>query len=261
MAVPTIFSALLIIIIISSSSSATFMNSTPHPRNQNLIMAIEEMQKANYFTFVMLINMSPIGLFLDNVTFLMPNDRTLSETMIPGYAVSEFLKRHAVPSPLLIDHLLHIPTGSVLPSLEPGFSLTVSNHGRRNFSINNVRIISPNICFSGYSIRCHGVDGVMQKMVVEEEANTSCSSRTSTNCSCDGSCHMADQAAPPTTSMPPLQLPSGLASGLNPPTAVAAPPPSSDKVDPQKSGSSGGISCGGLLELVGMSCCIMLLML
>lgn len=256
MAVPNIFSALLIIII-SSSSSATSMNSTPPPRNQNLIMAIEEMQKANYFTFVMLINMSPIGLFLDNVTFLMPNDRTLSETMIPGYAVSEFLKRHAVPSPLLIDHLLHIPTGSVLPSLAPGFSLKVSNHGRQNFSINNVRIISPNICFSGYSIRCHGVDGVMQKMVVEEKANTSSSSssRTSTNCSCDGSCHMADQAALPTTSMPPLQLPSGLASGLN------SPPPSSDKVDPQKSGSSGGISCGGLLELVGMSCCIMLLML
>ncbi|RVW41790.1 hypothetical protein CK203_107628 [Vitis vinifera] len=94
-------------------------------------------------------------------------------------------------------------------------------------------------------------------MVVEEKANTtsSSSSRTSTNCSCDGSCHMADQAALPTTSMPPLQLPSGLASGLN------SPPPSSDKVDPQKSGSSGGISCGGLLELVGMSCCIMLLML
>ncbi|XVE62267.1 hypothetical protein DITRI_Ditri06bG0104700 [Diplodiscus trichospermus] len=132
---------------------------------KDLRVAVEEMQKANYFTFVMLINMSPLDRkFLGNVTFLMPTDRMFSKAIIPQNAVSSFLHRHSIPSPLLFEHLQYIPTGSVLPSSMPEYLLNVSNGGgRRSFFLNNVRIISPNICTAGSSIRCHGIDGVLRQ--------------------------------------------------------------------------------------------------
>ncbi|XWS42880.1 hypothetical protein CRYUN_Cryun16bG0052100 [Craigia yunnanensis] len=135
-----------------------------HPKDQDLCIAIEEMQKANYFTFVMLINMSPLDRkFLGNVTFLMPTDRMLSKTIIPQNAVSGLLHRHSILSSLLFEHLQHVPTGSILPSSMPENMLNVSNGGgRRSFFLNNVRIITPNICTAGSFIWCHGIDGVLR---------------------------------------------------------------------------------------------------
>ncbi|XP_022742165.1 fasciclin-like arabinogalactan protein 21 [Durio zibethinus] len=136
------------------------------PKDQDLRVAIEEMQKANYFTFVMLINKSPFDRkFLGKVTFLMPNDRMLSKTIIPQNAVSSFLHSHSIPSPLFFEHLQYIPIGSILPSSMPEYVLNISSGGgRRSPFLNNVRIISPNICTAGSSIRCHGVDGVLSKV-------------------------------------------------------------------------------------------------
>ncbi|XVF56585.1 hypothetical protein PTKIN_Ptkin06aG0132900 [Pterospermum kingtungense] len=152
----------LVALFMALFPSSTISTDLP-PKDQDLLVAIEEMQKANYFTFVMLINMSPLDpKFLGNVTFLMPSDRMLSKTIIPENAVSSFLYRHSIPSSLLIEHLLYIPTGSILPSSMPEYILNVSNGGgRRSFFLNNVRIISPNICAAGSSIRCHGIDGVL----------------------------------------------------------------------------------------------------
>ena len=71
---------------------------------------------------------------------------------------------------------------------------------------------------------------------------------------------MVCQAAPPVTSMSPEQLPSGAAGGLIMPPVMADPLPNSDKEEPRKSGSSGGVSCGGLLEVVGIFWCVIVLM-
>ncbi|KAJ9539564.1 hypothetical protein OSB04_026070, partial [Centaurea solstitialis] len=130
--------------------------------NKDILVAIEEMERANYFTFVMLINMIPPNLFQGNVTFLMPSDRSLSRAMIPAQnSVVDLLLHHSIPSPLLFDHLLHLPTNSMLPTSNPDLMLKVSNSGRRSFFLGNVKIVSPNICTNGYSVRCHGIDGVI----------------------------------------------------------------------------------------------------
>ncbi|KAL4378127.1 hypothetical protein GQ457_02G039690 [Hibiscus cannabinus] len=157
---PTIITIVALLIPLLKSSSST---STLSPKaDRDLRVATEEMQKANYFTFVMLLNMSPLdSKFLSNVTFLMPNNRMLSKTVIPENEVYTFLQRHSIPSPLIFEHLMYIPTGSVLPSSLPEYSMNIANGGtRRSFVLNNVRIISPNICTAG-SIRCHGIDGVL----------------------------------------------------------------------------------------------------
>ncbi|XP_039039329.1 uncharacterized protein LOC120177176 [Hibiscus syriacus] len=51
--------------------------------------------------------------------------------------------------------------GSIIPNLLTEYMMGVANGGdRRSFVLNNVIIISPNICTSG-SIRCHGIDGML----------------------------------------------------------------------------------------------------
>ncbi|OMP08847.1 hypothetical protein COLO4_06064 [Corchorus olitorius] len=152
------------------------------PDDQDLRVATEEMQKASYFAFVMLINMFPLDRkFQGNVTFLMPNDRMLSKTIIPESEVSAFLYRHSIPSALFLEDLLHIPTGSILPSSEPEYMLNISNGGgRRSFFLNNVKIISPNICTAGSSIRCHGINGVLSaaKLLGSNTTPSTCSNST-----------------------------------------------------------------------------------
>ncbi|GLT87280.1 hypothetical protein SLE2022_053700 [Rubroshorea leprosula] len=151
----------LLVLLMTFLPSVILPSNLP-PKNHGLLVAIEEMKKANYFTFVMLINMSPLDRrIFGNVTFLMPKDRALSDTLVSQNSVSDFLFRHSIPSPLLFEQFDHIPTGSIIPSSEPQYMLKVTNCGRRNFFLNNVKIISPNLCTSGNSIRCHGIDGVL----------------------------------------------------------------------------------------------------
>ncbi|KAL3846019.1 hypothetical protein ACJIZ3_003422 [Penstemon smallii] len=176
------------------------------------------MQKANHFTFVMLINMAPPDQIPQNITFLMPNDRTLSKTNMAETSILDFLLQHSIPSPLLIDHLQHFPTGSMIPTSRPGLMLKVTNDGRRSFFLNNVRIISPNICTKGFSIRCHGIDGVVQPTMIPQPNIPP----TLTTC-------------PNTSTSPPWVAAAPLPDPAPRPVAVlTAPPPS---VSPTKSSS------------------------
>lgn len=128
--------------------------------NNDLGVAIEEMKSGHYFAFVMLIKMLNDSIPC-NITFLMPNDRMLSNVSMPGKAVSEFLMRHSIPMPLLFEYIEHFPPGSIIPTNEPGFNLTISRSGRRKVRLNNARIVHPDLCTAGSSIRCHGIDAVL----------------------------------------------------------------------------------------------------
>ncbi|KAL7147208.1 hypothetical protein ABFS83_06G092700 [Erythranthe nasuta] len=177
--------SLLIVVltaVLVSSSAATAAN----PNGQDIVAATQEMQRANYFTFVMLVKMAaPSNTIPNDVTFLMPNDRALSNiTDVSETTVVDFLLRHSIPTALLIDHLEHFPTGSMIPASKAGFMFNVTNEGRRRIYLNNVRIISPNICTGGYSIRCHGIDGVVQpqaqpqRVTVTQPPAVTCSNGT-----------------------------------------------------------------------------------
>ncbi|GER48761.1 fasciclin-like arabinogalactan family protein [Striga asiatica] len=145
--------AILIALLLVSSTKATNLTSDKEA-------ATREMQKANYFTFVMLLNMAPPDIIKGGITFLMPNDKALSKAAISESSVADFLLRHSIPSPLLIDDLEHFPSESTVPASKPGLVFRVRNQGRRHFFLSNVRVVSPNICTEGLLVRCHGVDGV-----------------------------------------------------------------------------------------------------
>ncbi|XP_071687199.1 FAS1 domain-containing protein SELMODRAFT_448915-like [Rutidosis leptorrhynchoides] len=153
-----IYVSVLIITFMISSMAYAVSNIT---RNNDIEVAIEEMERANYFTFVMLINMVPSDLFQGGVTFLVPSDESLSRITMPPNNVTDLLLRHSIPSPLLFDHLLHLPTNSMLPTSNPELMVKVFNSGRMGLFLGNVRIVSPNVCTHGDSVRCHGIDRVL----------------------------------------------------------------------------------------------------
>lgn len=204
-------------------------------QNQDLVVAISEMQRANYFTFIMLLNMASLDKRLQgNLTFLMPNDRMMSKITLQHDAISEFLLRHSIPSPMIFDYLQHIPTGSIIPSSKPEYMLKISNKGRRSFFLNNVKLISPNICTAGSSIRCHGVYGVLSEASPKTIVNNPNSTTTNPSVSCSSSSSTSDPASP---AIPPSPLPFAPVSGFNL-TPVTALPPTGPNVPPPKSGSS-----------------------
>ncbi|KAJ8753678.1 hypothetical protein K2173_026354 [Erythroxylum novogranatense] len=230
----TYYTIILLLYVVILTSAVGSTSDTRNSLSQDLIVATEEMVKANYFTFVMLINMiSPLDLRIqDNVTFLMPNDRMLSRIRLAQEAVSDFLLRHSIPSPLLFEYLEHIPSGSVVPSSEPDYMLSVYNMGRRHFTLNNVKIISPNICTAGSSIRCHGIDGILTE-VKDKSPPLSCTNSSGSE---------FDASSP--ASSPSHRVP------------MAARPPGQNA--PKKSGSSNRCCLSNLVLLQTLVTCVVL---
>lgn len=201
-----LFLYVVITVLLSSATPAESQH------NQDLVAAIEEMQRANYFTFVMLINMSPFDTRLEgNVTFLMPNDRMLAKMAIPEGSISGFLLRHSIPSPLLFGTMEELPTGTSIPSSLPNYMLRITNNGRKDFVVNNVRIISHNICVAGSSIRCHGIDGILSEGNSSIAPPPLCPNSTETSC----------RASSPPTSPPPVRE----TENLSPLPTLIAPTP------------------------------------
>ncbi|XP_010558644.1 PREDICTED: uncharacterized protein LOC104827213 [Tarenaya hassleriana] len=198
----------IITIMFLVASSSIHAEDTQH---DDLSMAMEEMQRANYYSFVMLINMLPSVInprFLANITFLMPKDKTLSRAQIQEDSVPEFLLRHSIPSPLLFEHLNLFPNGSTIPSSLDHYSLQISNGGRYNYHLNNVKIVSRNICTSG-SIKCHGIDGILT-LETNHDDDSPLANRTVPFTSCpssgSGSGSSSDTSPPPV--FPPIMAPS-----------------------------------------------------
>ncbi|KAK1399352.1 FAS1 domain-containing protein [Heracleum sosnowskyi] len=195
-------------------------------KSKDLLAAIEEMQRSTFYTYVVLINMAPDNLNIQgNVTFLMPNDRILANSTFLSNDVSQFLLSHAIPSSLFFEDLQHFPTGSMIPTLKPDTMLHVLNSGRRHFFLNNIQIVTPNICTSS-TIKCHGIDGVITQ-VYQQHSNTppfSCSNSTNAPTS--------TVAAPP------------------PSQSTIAPTPTENAVTPSHSASYPRFSPGGLIHFL-----------
>lgn len=232
------FRALFILIVALSKHSLAAARSNT-PSNPHLAAAIEEMKRANYFSFIMLINMSPPTLFEGNLTFFMPDDRMLSRIVLPTNDVSNFVLCHSIPKPLLFDYLEHIPTGSLIPTSAPGYMVRINNKGQKSFFLDNVRITKPNVCVAGSSIRCHGIDGVLLPVTnVAAPPSPSCPPNTAPIIA------MPMPPPPPPPPTPPVSdVIQPLSSGLPAPASAASP-----STPPEKSASSRRLDAGVLVS-------------
>ncbi|KAG9443521.1 hypothetical protein H6P81_014861 [Aristolochia fimbriata] len=120
--------------------------------------AMEDLRSRSYDGFVILLKM--INHTSTGVTFLVPMDKVLSQHAISPLNLRQFVLHHRIGKPLPFKNLMNFPTGTQIPSGLPNQMFTIVNGGRRNFSVNNAKIIAPNMCRSPL-IKCHGIDAVI----------------------------------------------------------------------------------------------------
>ncbi|XP_004491581.1 uncharacterized protein [Cicer arietinum] len=151
------FILLLTLFAVGESQSTTTFNQT------DLQTAMSDMRSRSYYGFVILLkilNSQPNSLQNNDLTFLMPNDEDLSKFSISTDELHDFLLSHSIPTPLLLNHLLHFPNGSVVPSGLPNKVISITNSGRSGLFVNNAKIVTPNVCQSSL-IRCHGISAAL----------------------------------------------------------------------------------------------------
>ncbi|GJM87671.1 hypothetical protein PR202_ga03649 [Eleusine coracana subsp. coracana] len=132
------------------------------------------MQRARYFTFVMLIRMVQHKI-PHNTTFLMPNDRLMSTTLIPQSQVLDFLSRHSISAPLMFGDLIRLPNGTLVPTHHSSEMITVTNSGHQKLYFNDVELTSPDLCHLEASFRCHGINGVIRPAATRRGKGATCS--------------------------------------------------------------------------------------
>lgn len=153
--------SLLITHMVSASSATAAAIPSPPKLSSDITTTVQEMQRARYFTFVMLIRMVQEKI-PRNTTFLMPSDRLMSTASISESQVLEFLSRHSIAAPLKFDDLIKLPNGTVVPTRHSGDTLTVTNSRHQKLYINSIELTTPDLCHSGKFFRCHGIDGVIR---------------------------------------------------------------------------------------------------
>lgn len=210
---------------------------------EDITTAMQEMQRASYFTFMTLLNMVQDGI-PSNTTFLMPSDRALSKAPISDNTTLEFLLRHSIPSPLLFDDLSHFPTGTTIPTHQQDYVLKIVNGGRRGFYLNNVQLVSTDICTAGSSFRCHGIYGVLAEE--NRVAPPTCSQTSPPTERAVGPPPAPSQPSPP------------LLVGPQSPAPTVSPPPSESNDGPAKSSYSDRLSQGLFTTIV--SCMVVSMM-
>ncbi|KAJ7964719.1 FAS1 domain-containing protein [Quillaja saponaria] len=133
-----------------------------NPVNQtDLLAAMADMRNQSYHGFVILLKILdsiPNSLRDTDVTFLMPNDEDLSAIAVNPNR--DFILSHSIPTPLLLNHLLHFPNGTLVPSSIPSRMISITNNGETGLFVNNARIVTPNVCTSSF-IRCHGISAAI----------------------------------------------------------------------------------------------------
>lgn len=152
------FVLLLTIFTVSEAQSTASFNQT------DLQAAMADMRSRSYYGFVILLkilNSQPNSLQNNDLTFLMPSDEELSQFSITPDQLHDFLLSHSIPTSLVLNHLLHFPNGSVVPSSVPSRVINITNSGRSGgLFVNNARIVTPNVCQTSL-IRCHGISAAL----------------------------------------------------------------------------------------------------
>ncbi|MED6114431.1 hypothetical protein PIB30_080161 [Stylosanthes scabra] len=124
---------------------------------------MSDMRSKSYYGFVILLkilNSQPNSLQNNDLTFLMPSDEELSQYSITPNQIHDFIFSHSIPTSLVLNHLLHFPNGSVVPSSLPSRVISITNSGRAGLFVNNAKIVTPNVCQTSF-IRCHGISATL----------------------------------------------------------------------------------------------------
>ncbi|KAJ7960273.1 FAS1 domain-containing protein [Quillaja saponaria] len=152
------FILLLPLFAVGESQHVNSINQT------DLQAAMSDMRTRSYHGFVILLkilNSMPESLRDTDITFFMPNDEDLSAVAVTPDHLQDFILSHSIPTPLMLNHLLHFPNGTLVPSGIPSRMISITNNGKPAMFLNNARIDTPNVCISSL-IRCHGISAALK---------------------------------------------------------------------------------------------------
>ncbi|XP_038893487.1 FAS1 domain-containing protein SELMODRAFT_448915-like [Benincasa hispida] len=157
-----IFVLVSLLFLISISSAVPIVSSQP-ANHTDLQAAIEDMKAKSFYGFAILLQMLNITtqLTLKEITFFIPQDPQLSNISIAVDRLEAFVLSHLIVMPLEFSDLIRFPTGSIVPSGYHNRMIRIHNHGRGHFVVNNAVVNVPNVCSSSESIKCHGVNKVI----------------------------------------------------------------------------------------------------
>ncbi|CAN1121119.1 hypothetical protein LINPERPRIM_LOCUS1991 [Linum perenne] len=164
--VHTIYSMALWVQIILSFLpllTAVEAQSTNSINQTDLQIAMADMRAMSYHGFVILLKIldsNPNTLQDGELTFLMPSNEELSGLNQTMDHLQDLILSHSIPSALLLTHLMHLPSGTRIPSGSPNKLLRITNSGRSGLFVNNARITTPNVCLNSM-IKCHGVSAAI----------------------------------------------------------------------------------------------------
>ncbi|GJN13472.1 hypothetical protein PR202_gb00181 [Eleusine coracana subsp. coracana] len=163
----------LLIALVMSASNTIASTPSSQAASSDIATTLQEMQRARYFTFVMLIRMVQHKI-PHNTTFLMPNDRLMSTALIPQSQMLDFLSRHSISAPLMFDDLIRFPNGTLVPTHHSSEMITVTNIGHQKLYFNDVELTSPDLCHLE-AFRCHGINGVIRPTATRRGKGATCS--------------------------------------------------------------------------------------
>ncbi|CAN6479026.1 unnamed protein product [Victoria cruziana] len=143
----------------------------PSANESDAESAVGNMRARSYYGFIMLLQMLNWQTMAsrNGITFLIPADKELAGATIAPEHIQDFILSHSILTPLYFNNMLHFPTGTLIPAGLPHFMLDITNNGPYDFYLNNAKIIAPNVCQSA-TIKCHGIDAVIQRNTTAETA-------------------------------------------------------------------------------------------
>lgn len=155
------------VLVLLTLIAAAASQQTPSVNQTELQAAMEDMRGKFYFGFVIMLKLlssssNSIPLNNGDITFLVPDDRELSESGIGAEDLHEFVLSHTIPSALAFNSLLRFPSGTLVPSAASGRALTFTNNGRSSLVINNAKVVRPNMCNTTSLMKCHGISAALK---------------------------------------------------------------------------------------------------
>ncbi|KAH7443081.1 hypothetical protein KP509_02G018400 [Ceratopteris richardii] len=106
------------------------------------------------------------------LTLLIPTDQAIATRRVQESQLYRIAQFHMIRNNLSFADLQVLPAGTFLPTLLRDARVEVVNNSAGNFTINNAKIIDPDLCPQSVSrfIACHGISEVLNPQAITSES-------------------------------------------------------------------------------------------
>ncbi|MCO5582262.1 hypothetical protein L7F22_036154 [Adiantum nelumboides] len=189
---------------------------------QDLNSLLQDLRNNQFFTGASILSFLTPAFLTSRITLMIPTDSAIASVVdrFSGLALQypPIVQFHIVTRNLNFNQLLLLPNGTWLPTMVPGKGVQVTNDDPANYTLNDARIVQPDICPSvgEIDIACQGIDRLFDitSVLAPEPQNP------------------PFPPTPSATSIPPVVSPSPPLPPPSPPPSPPSPPPPAPPATP-----------------------------